>query len=70
MTRQPGRNISESVHQRLLDLARRTGKRFDDVLQHYVLERGLYRLSRSGSASRFVLKGALMLVSWRVFRVS
>lgn len=34
------------------------------VLSRYVAERLLYRLSRSGHAERFVLKGALMLLIW------
>jgi predicted nucleotidyltransferase component of viral defense system len=34
------------------------------MLQFYVMERFLYRLSRSKYADRFVLKGALMLQVW------
>jgi len=34
------------------------------MLQYYAMERFLYRLSRSEHASRFVLKGALMLQFW------
>ena len=55
-------NMSASVHQRLLNLARVQNKRFDDLLQHYALERWLYRLSTSELADRFVLKGGLMLL--------
>lgn len=60
------RNIAASIHQRLLDAARRTGRPFGDVLQFYALERWLYRLSQSDHRERFILKGALMLVVWDV----
>ncbi len=53
-----------SVRQRLLNLARASGRSFTEVVQHYALERWLYRLSRSEHASRFVLKGALLLRVW------
>ena len=57
-------NIAASVRQRLLNLARAQGRPFQEVLQFYVMERFLYRLSRSAHADRFVLKGALMLQVW------
>jgi len=59
-------NISASVHQRLLSKAKETGRRFNDLLQHFAMERFLYRLSKSEHADRFVLKGALMLTVWRI----
>ncbi len=37
-------NLAKSVHQRLLNLAKQRGQRFNDLLQHYALERWLYRL--------------------------
>ena len=57
-------NIAASVRQRLLNLARAQGRPFQEILQFYVMERFLYRLSRSDHADRFVLKGALMLQVW------
>ena len=57
MTTSPPKNISASVHQRLLNLAKAHEKRFNDIAQHYALERWLYRLSRSPYVDRFVLKG-------------
>lgn len=54
-------NVAASVHQCLLNIANADHKRFNDVFQHYALERWLYRLSLSPHAGRFVLKGALML---------
>jgi predicted nucleotidyltransferase component of viral defense system len=57
-------NLPASVHQRLLNRARETHRRFNDLLQHFAMERFLYRLSKSEYADRFVLKGALMLTVW------
>ena len=57
-------NLPASVRQRLLNIARDTGRPFQELLQYYAMERFLYRLSRSSYADRFVLKGALMLPIW------
>jgi predicted nucleotidyltransferase component of viral defense system len=57
-------NISQSVHRRLLNLAREQGRPFQELLLHYTLERFLYRLGQSPYANRFVLKGALMFRVW------
>jgi hypothetical protein len=59
-------NVAASIHQRLLNLANRESRPFNDVLQFYGLERWLLRLSRSAFADRFVLKGALMLTVWKL----
>jgi predicted nucleotidyltransferase component of viral defense system len=64
--KRPATNISASVHQRLLNRARESGQSFNSLLQHFAMERFLYRLSRSEYADRFVLKGALMLTVWRI----
>ena len=58
--------LAASVHQRLLNHARKEGVRFNDVLQRYALERWLYRLSKSEHSERFILKGALMLIAWEL----
>ena len=58
-------NIGASVHQRLKNAAKGSGRSFNDLAQYYALERWLYRLSQSRHAESFVLKGALMLVAWR-----
>ncbi len=60
------RNIAPSVHQRLKNASDASGERFDDLLQHYALERFLFRLAASPHSDRFVLKGALMLRVWDV----
>jgi len=58
------RDMATSVHQRLLNKSRQTGRPFNELLQYYAMERFLYRLSKSDYADRFVLKGALMLTVW------
>ena len=57
-------NVAHSIHQRLLNKSRETGQPFGEVLQHFALERFLYRLSQSPYRDRFVLKGALLLRVW------
>jgi hypothetical protein len=63
--RQP-KNVAASIRQRLLNEARASGRPFNELLQYFAMERFLFRLSRSPHAEKFVLKGALMLATWRV----
>lgn len=58
------KNVPASVHQRLLNKARELSCPFDEILQHFAIERFIYRLSKSPHANRFVLKGALMFSAW------
>lgn len=60
------RNIAASVHRRLLKKSKESVRPFNELLQYYAIERFLYRLSRSSYSERFVLKGALMLMVWKV----
>lgn len=62
----PLKNVAASVQQRLLNLARASGRPFNELAQYYALERWLYRLARSEHRDRFVLKGALMLLVWEL----
>lgn len=64
--KKPPSNIAASVHQRLKNAADASGERFNDLLQHYALERFLCRLAASPHRERFVLKGALVLRVWDV----
>lgn len=64
MTKAAVTNTAASVHARLLNRAKAEGRPFNELLQYYVMERFLYRLSQSEYANRFVLKGALMLQLW------
>lgn len=58
------RNVGASVRARLLQLAKASGQSFDLVLTRFALERLLFRLSQSAHAGRFVLKGAMPMMSW------
>ena len=57
-------HVAASVHQRLLNIAKQDNRRVNDLMQHYALERWLFRLSQWACRERFVLKGALLLVAW------
>lgn len=61
---EPGRNLAQSVHHRLLNRAREQGEDFNLVLIRYALERFLYRLGRSRHKDRFILKGAMLFAAW------
>ena len=67
MTKRRITNVAASVHQRLLNKARETGRPFNELLQYYATERFLYRLSKSPHVDSFVLKGALMFTAWKIF---
>ena len=58
------KNIAASVHQRLLNKSRESSRPFNELLQHFAIERFIYRLSKSPHADRFILKGALMFAAW------
>ena len=58
------KNIAASVHQRLLNKARESSRPFNELLQHFAIERFIYWLSKSPHADRFILKGALMFSAW------
>lgn len=67
MTKAP-KNVVASVLARLRNVAQEAGLSFNDILQSYVIERFLSRLSRSPHADTVLLKGALMLRVWGVPR--
>jgi hypothetical protein len=58
------RNTAASVHQRLLNKAKESSRPFNELLQHYAIERFIYRISKSSPADRFILKGALVFSAW------
>jgi predicted nucleotidyltransferase component of viral defense system len=58
------KNAASSVHQRLLNKAKESSRPFNELLQHFGIERFMYRLSKSPHADRFILKGALMFSVW------
>ena len=57
-------DIGASVRTRLLAVSKKKGQSFELVLTHYAIERLLYRLAQSRHADRFVLKGAMLLMTW------
>ena len=62
MTSGKAKNIATSVRARLLNIARRTDKPFEELLVLYGLERFLFRLSQSVHKDNFILKGGLLLI--------
>jgi len=58
------KNVGVSVQARLKNLSRETGMDMPSLLRRYVQERLLYRVSVSGHADRFVLKGGLLLAAY------
>lgn len=58
------KDVSASVRQRLLNLARQQQQIFDVVLVAFGLERLVYRLSVSKYRDRFVLKGGMLVTLW------
>ena len=61
----PKRNVPASIHARLLAIKRGPGEDFQHVLVRYGVERLLHRLSISRYAPRFMLKGAMLLGTWK-----
>lgn len=57
------KNVSASVHARLLSFAKKERRDFHQVLTQYVQERLLDRLARSRYDEQFALKGALLFVA-------
>ena len=64
MSKRETKNLAASIHGRLLNKAKEEGRPFNELLQYFAMERFLYRLSKSTHAREFVLKGALMVLSW------
>ena len=58
------KNLGASVRARLLQISKEKGQNFDLILTRYAIERLLYRLAQSRHADRFVLKGAMLLMTW------
>lgn len=60
----PKTNISASVRDRLKNEARKQGTTLNALLIRFGLERFLYRLGQSPHRDRYLLKGAMLFVSW------
>jgi len=59
-------SLSASIKAQLKNEARGSNRPFNDLLQLYGIERFLYRLSLSPYAEKFILKGALMLLTFDI----
>ncbi len=64
------KNPAASIRARLLNHARQHGDDYQRVLTRFAIERLLYRLSQMEAAEHYVLKGAMLFVTWpeHVFR--
>jgi len=64
------RNHAASIRARLFNHAKQHGDDYQRVLTRYAIERLLFRLSRTEATDRFVLKGAMLFLTWpeHVFR--
>ena len=58
------KNLAASIHQRLLNAAKKSGRPFNELLQYYVIERFIFRLAQSSYEKNYLLKGALMFFAW------
>jgi hypothetical protein len=65
-------NLPASVQARLLKIAHAQQIDFQLLLNRYIIERFLYRLSRSPERDKFALKGAMLFALWvpRLYRAT
>ncbi|GAN62689.1 hypothetical protein AA0313_2916 [Acetobacter indonesiensis NRIC 0313] len=70
MTEKVVKNPAASIRAKLLAHARQHNDDFQRVLTRYAIERLLFRLSQTEAAERYVIKGAMLFVTWptHVFR--
>jgi predicted nucleotidyltransferase component of viral defense system len=59
-------NVGASVRARLLNIARQTGQDYNRVLIRFAQERLLFRFSISPYRDNFILKGALLFLSYKM----
>lgn len=58
------KDLSSSIHQRLLNIARTENRPMNELLQYFAIERFLFRLAQTEYNEKFLLKGAQMLRVW------
>ena len=58
------KNHAASIRARLYNYSRERGEDFQRVLTRYAIERLLFRLSQTEAGDRYVLKGAMLFVTW------
>ena len=61
---QAPKNVATSIRDRLVARARSQRENAQLLMTRYVIERLLYRLSRSPYRDRFILKGAMLFSLW------
>lgn len=64
MSKRVIRDVAASNRARLLNIAREQDEEFQFLLERWVIERFLYRMSVSDHQDRFVLKGAMLFLAW------
>lgn len=62
------KNIGVSIRQKLLFIAKKSGRDYNSLLNQFFQERFLYKLSISPYTNNFILKGALLLLSYNIER--
>lgn len=62
------KNIGVSIRQKLLSIAKKSGRDYNALLNQFFQERFLYKLSVSHYKNNFILKGALLLLSYNIER--
>jgi hypothetical protein len=70
MTAKVLKNPAASVRAKLLAHAKKHGVEYQRILTRYAIERLLFRLSQTEAVERYMLKGAMLFVTWpeHVFR--
>lgn len=70
MTLKSLKDPSASIRQRLLNHARANGDDYQRILTRYAIERLLFRISQTEAREHYILKGAMLFVTWpeHVFR--
>ena len=58
------KNLPASIRAKLLTLAKANKEDFNRTLVRYGIERFLYRLSQHAHRDRFLLKGAMLFITW------
>ena len=58
------RDTGTSVGFRLLEISSEKGQNFELVFTHHAIGRLLYRVAKSQHFDRFILKGAMLLMTW------
>lgn len=64
--KEPVRNVPASVLARLRNQSEGMNRPFAEILQYYAMERFLHRLSKTGYADKFILKGGLLFHVWNL----